>query len=317
VQKNLARCEICDIEIGYLPYKCKYCGLVYCKKHRLPENHDCSFMLKDTVVVPTTSRDSAPLYRDKAVEVSTRDYKQKKEISRYEKRFQKSSYSEKRGFYITNYLLFTILGVSLAALYAPNIVGLSLYNLVQFPDYYWIFATSLFTVTSAIITFGIFYVADIYDFIIFLILVIIFYPVYQNVEKKYGKDFLVITFVFSAIITCIFAIVYRVLLLPYYPIHHNTVISYGFAMGGLYGVISFFIFNTKFKEIDLIGDLKANKSLIIIILILLRILPWLVAGVTYYAGYLLFLPDLAGILAGYVVYLIKGGKKKIKKGGIN
>jgi len=31
----------CDELIAYLPFKCKYCGGTFCKKHRLPENHDC------------------------------------------------------------------------------------------------------------------------------------------------------------------------------------------------------------------------------------------------------------------------------------
>jgi len=305
----LGNCEFCGKDIGYLPFKCKYCGLTLCGKHRLPENHECSFMLKANLVVPTTSRDSAPIYRNRAVEVSIRDYKQDKETKRFEKKIYMSRYSRKGGFYLTNYLLFTILGVSLAALYSPKIVCLSLYNLLQFPDYYWIFITSLFTATSAIITFSFFYVPDIYDFIIFIFMVILFYRIFKNVETYHGKDFLFLAFIFSAFFTCFFAIIYRIILEVYYPINYNTIICYGFAIGGLYGVISFFIFNNKSEDVELIGDIKVNKNLILITLVILRIFPWLIAGVVYYAGFFLFIPDLAGILAGYIIYLFKREKE--------
>lgn len=36
----MARCEYCGKEV-YLPYKCKYCGGIFCAEHHLPENHDC------------------------------------------------------------------------------------------------------------------------------------------------------------------------------------------------------------------------------------------------------------------------------------
>ncbi|MHA1340388.1 MAG: rhomboid family intramembrane serine protease [Promethearchaeota archaeon] len=42
----MAKCNFCGDELDYLPFKCKYCGKEYCKIHRLPENHNCSFELK-------------------------------------------------------------------------------------------------------------------------------------------------------------------------------------------------------------------------------------------------------------------------------
>jgi len=36
----VAKCDICGKE-EYLPYRCKYCGGVFCYEHRLPENHNC------------------------------------------------------------------------------------------------------------------------------------------------------------------------------------------------------------------------------------------------------------------------------------
>ena len=51
-------CEFCGDQIAYLPFTCKYCGGTFCKKHRLPENHECTFELKHVPVVPTTPRSS-------------------------------------------------------------------------------------------------------------------------------------------------------------------------------------------------------------------------------------------------------------------
>ncbi|MHA1230993.1 MAG: AN1-type zinc finger domain-containing protein [Candidatus Helarchaeota archaeon] len=36
----MTKCHICGQEI-YMPFKCKYCGKMFCSKHRLPENHNC------------------------------------------------------------------------------------------------------------------------------------------------------------------------------------------------------------------------------------------------------------------------------------
>ncbi|GAG55625.1 unnamed protein product [marine sediment metagenome] len=34
------KCVVCKKEV-YLPYRCSYCGQIFCDKHRLPENHMC------------------------------------------------------------------------------------------------------------------------------------------------------------------------------------------------------------------------------------------------------------------------------------
>ena len=39
-------CIYCGKDAGYLPFLCKFCGMTFCKKHRLPENHDCPFDLR-------------------------------------------------------------------------------------------------------------------------------------------------------------------------------------------------------------------------------------------------------------------------------
>ena len=36
----MPKCDYCGAEV-YLPYKCKYCGGIFCAEHHLPENHNC------------------------------------------------------------------------------------------------------------------------------------------------------------------------------------------------------------------------------------------------------------------------------------
>ena len=37
-------CQYCGGEFHYFLFKCKWCDMSYCLKHRLPENHKCIFM---------------------------------------------------------------------------------------------------------------------------------------------------------------------------------------------------------------------------------------------------------------------------------
>jgi len=60
----MARCYYCDEKIGDLSYKCKYCGMTFCRIHRIPENHDCPFDLKQKPFSETDSKIALLLYQD-------------------------------------------------------------------------------------------------------------------------------------------------------------------------------------------------------------------------------------------------------------
>ena len=49
----------CDEVLDYLPFKCRYCGGTFCKKHRLPENHQCSFTFKQDTKSSTSRASSS------------------------------------------------------------------------------------------------------------------------------------------------------------------------------------------------------------------------------------------------------------------
>ncbi|MFX0005936.1 MAG: AN1-type zinc finger domain-containing protein [Promethearchaeota archaeon] len=42
----MLNCYFCDVDIKDIPYRCKFCGMIFCTKHRLPENHACPFDLR-------------------------------------------------------------------------------------------------------------------------------------------------------------------------------------------------------------------------------------------------------------------------------
>ena len=55
-------CYYCGKDAGFLPFRCKFCGMTFCKEHRIPENHDCPFDL-----LPKSGHDEASthvLYED-------------------------------------------------------------------------------------------------------------------------------------------------------------------------------------------------------------------------------------------------------------
>ncbi|MFX1365422.1 MAG: AN1-type zinc finger domain-containing protein [Promethearchaeota archaeon] len=60
----MTNCYHCKNKIGDIPYQCKFCGMVFCNKHRLPENHLCPFDLRKKNINRDSLEDSHLLYQD-------------------------------------------------------------------------------------------------------------------------------------------------------------------------------------------------------------------------------------------------------------
>ena len=61
----MAKCAYCGENVGFLPFKCRYCGKDFCVEHRMPENHECSQDLelgkiKDEVVKKIFDKEELP-----------------------------------------------------------------------------------------------------------------------------------------------------------------------------------------------------------------------------------------------------------------
>ncbi len=59
----MAKCYYCNTKIRNLPYRCKFCGMIFCKNHRLPENHDCPFDLINKLKIDKYSKSNL-IYQD-------------------------------------------------------------------------------------------------------------------------------------------------------------------------------------------------------------------------------------------------------------
>ncbi|MXV63318.1 hypothetical protein GS429_14835 [Natronorubrum sp. JWXQ-INN-674] len=52
----MAECNVCG-EDSNMPYTCNYCGRVHCKKHKLPENHNCPNIAETNTLGPELRRE--------------------------------------------------------------------------------------------------------------------------------------------------------------------------------------------------------------------------------------------------------------------
>ena len=59
----MTKCYFCKSRLDDIPYRCKFCGMIFCRNHRLPENHKCPFDLKAKSIDLGIS-ESKMLYQD-------------------------------------------------------------------------------------------------------------------------------------------------------------------------------------------------------------------------------------------------------------
>ena len=289
-------CENCGEQITYLPFKCKYCGGVYCKKHRLPENHQCTFEIKHGPIIPLNLRESP----SKGVNSHRTSREFKKYIKRQEKQKQRTikdyeSYGIKKTKTSSiTYLIIAIFIMSIAAMVYPLYLTLSSYSFLGF--YFWTFFTSLFVS----------YTSDFFGLFFLAILILFFYMIIKNIERVFGTKFLLQLYFICAIFT---GLVYILLMLLLQLIYGSGIIvPYGLASGALLGVICFMIFMNWNREMTFLIfflPIRMKGRTIIIFLVLLKVVPGLLFAMGNPFYLLVYLPDLGGILASYLVHYFK------------
>jgi hypothetical protein len=299
----VAHCEYCGEEIGYLPFRCKYCGSIYCKKHRLPENHECTFDKKHIPTVPTPESTRSP--QSAKDFISTDEPRKRKKLFRRRSRqprraqdiFERSMGGRSKTS-VSTILIFTIFIMSIVALIIPEYLCLSYSSYFDF--YLWTFFTSLF-VNYSDSYFGIFFL---------LILILLFYNIIKILELRFGGRFILGLYLFSAFMSAVFFTVLFLLLFFYYDPFPLIFVFGGMAYGGLMGVISFMIFSSLNEEMTFLLffiPIRMKGRIILILLILFRLIPALL----YWAisqdliALLIYLPDLGGILGSFLVFKFK------------
>ncbi|TFG19831.1 MAG: hypothetical protein EU530_05130, partial [Promethearchaeota archaeon] len=70
----MVNCDFCSDDVDYLPFRCRYCGKSYCKKHRIPENHACTFEFKNDPYIVKSREEPKPtkIYADFPAESESR-----------------------------------------------------------------------------------------------------------------------------------------------------------------------------------------------------------------------------------------------------
>ena len=298
-------CEFCGEEIGYLPFKCKYCGGNFCQLHRLPENHECTFEIKDgPLIIGTVGQKDSK---------SGRLAKTSKEFKKYMKRQDKQKKISNRNFdgYSsrisrisgTSFLVITILILSLASLAYPLYLNLSSLSFLNF--YIWTYFTSLFVS----------YTSDYFGLFFLIILILFFNIMIRNIEQSFGTKFLLRLYFFCAFLTGLFYFILWILMqLLYLPYGIIITIPFGLASGALIGVISFIIFLNIDKEMTFLiffFPVRMKGKSIIILLILINLIPGLLFAIENIIYLLIYLPDLGGILASYLVYYFRFKRRQI------
>jgi len=311
-------CEFCGEEIGYLPFRCNYCGGTFCKQHRLPENHECTFELKHKPVIPTSSK-RIRQHRQESKRPVSKDYLEKgpKELRKYLKRqdkqraraqriyrdstrrtYRRTTASRYRG---TTTLIWVII-IFLFIAFFFDLYGQSIY--IYFSVHGFIFKFAFHTIITALFIVppgGLLGIIFIFIMLYFLNFIA------KNIEMRFGTRFFFKLYVTCCLFTAFFYVLLRLLLHVSYPIDVYYV-PMGMAMGGILGLLAFSIFPIMNQEITTLMffiPIRMKGKTFLIILVALRLIPGLIEATFTPVSLLYYLPELGGIFGAYLVYFLK------------
>lgn len=270
----MSYCEFCGEKAGALPFKCSYCGGNFCGKHRLPENHDCSFDVK---------------YRNKRI----------KEKQRKREKYSRNRDIGVRGerFFIGTLVLYAVLVISsVVAYFYPYYMCVSYFTLGLYSDsFIWTIFTSIFVI----------YFSNPIELAYFIILLVCSYYYIRTIENKYGPKFLLFLFVacsvlgglFNLFLSSIFSSSFFILFIS--PI--------GLASGGLLGVNLFLLLDNSNKDWYLFRfKLKGKQILwfLAIISVIVKVITPILGGFFFFIPYIIFwyIFDLIGLLGALAFY---------------
>jgi membrane associated rhomboid family serine protease len=245
-QPRMKYCNVpnCSEAIEYLPFRCKYCGKTYCKIHRLPENHNCSFEMKATSENshPTTGKAEIPINSTKSTIYN--DYPAEVYPARRTNRSQpksRSLWNEGSStplIYPSNKLTvtYTLIGLNVV-FFIITLAGLGPYFLFNIstlllpPVYFLPIVTSLFipdNIISAIFT------------------ILILYSLGKMLENKFGPKFLLLLYFTTGLFTIMAMFLLELLLGSEFESANNGIfmgfIAFVCLMVGLEREMSFLLF---------------------------------------------------------------------------
>jgi hypothetical protein len=218
------KCDYCDEEIEFLPFKCKYCGDYHCKVHRLPEKHECAFSLtQKTRFQPKISR---PL-----------THARNQYVSRTRNRtLFKSGIAGYQIILLISFIMFFI------AFNFPDYFYLSLDTLFYPYFYFHTILTAMFIPTFSG---GSIYL--VFDMILYVVLM---FFLGRNIEGRFGRNIFLKIYFIGSLITTASIIIFSLLGSTTSFIYR--LLTYSTSQGGIMALIAFIARYNPEREINLI-----------------------------------------------------------------
>jgi len=300
-------CEHCGDEMGYLPFKCKYCGGTFCKEHRLPENHNCTFEIKHTPTVSTQRKKRDIKYEDKEIikySPSSEGKKMEKFLKKQEKQRRNARKIYEHQIKDSNirsigiYLIIVVLVVSILGSIKELSEYICLSSRSFFQYHYWTFLTSIFSTTPS----------DIFGLFILFIMLIIFFNMIKIIELRFGGKFLLQLYLLCTLFAFI---IYVLIWLPIELLSLEEIyMPIGLAYSGLLGVIAFLIYfniNSEMTMLLFFIPIRMKGKVLLLLLVLLQVIPAVLfaAFIMSPLPFALYLPNLGGLLASYLIFRYK------------
>jgi len=200
----------------------------------------------------------------------------------------------------TKVLIIAVFVLSIASLafpYNANPLALSRLSFLDF--WLWTFITSVFVS----------YTSNLFGLFFLVIIILFFYMIIKNIERAFGTKFLIKLYLLCALFSgLVYFILWVILEMFLIPSGYVIIIPYGLASGALLGIICFMIFmnwNRQMTFLIFFMPIRLRGKTIITFLILIKLIPGLLFAIDYPPALIIYLPDLGGILASYLVYNYK------------
>lgn len=191
-------CHYCNEKLDSLPFTCKRCGKQFCSKHRLPENHECTHLVRGNIFTNISSTRKIPKGK-KFITIPDEpkeDIEQKPPIwEKIKQKYYKTKHFIKKHAWsrITKNILFLIIWILIFKIIFANLLDINQFKLPLIK-----IGNTLLLITTYFIIRHIYrifrdfqykfhYLDGIYKLIIVLILIIFLVHVYLNQEKYIPK----------------------------------------------------------------------------------------------------------------------------------
>jgi membrane associated rhomboid family serine protease len=320
-KKNQCNVPGCDEVLTYLPFKCRYCGKIYCKRHRLPENHDCSFEFDQSNASPAQTQTTKippgvetpnftsdpPTTPDRPTNFEQNPFQRRfpsgrpppqrittmrRAINRDQTPFiyPSNTLNATYALIVLNIAFFLIYTILSSLGYPPFLL---LVNIVTYQPPFFYFHTLLTA----------FFVPDNLISVIFSALII--WSMGRNFERRFGPKFVVALYMITGLFTLVGGLILQILVII--GSGPNVLAFYGMSLnnGIFIGLIAFFCFiaglETQMTFLFFIVPVRLKAKHILIFLFSINII-FGVISLVWGGDFITSFASLMGIFGAYYLY---------------